>query len=223
MTTRNTILAVLAAGLLTLTALAVPVLAKDSDENETRDHSDDRRDKAQDRREAAQEKAEHRGEQAEERCLERHANESLNDSAERDCMKVGDFAEKAFKARRAAHALLGAINATERQMARLNATEDRLEDRLAAGNLSANETERIEHRLEKIDAKQERLEHRLEALKERLAKLHEKWQAVREHVEERRRGHDDDEHEDDDEHSSSSSSSSSESLSSSSSSSSAAA
>ena len=218
MSTRTTVLALMGVGLLALAAIATPVLAKPSDAADERRQAG--QDKAAARREAMQEKAELRGNLTQERCLARHGNHSLNESAESKCMKHGEFAEKAFKARRAAHALLGAINATERQWARLNATEDRLEAALAAGNLSANETERIEHRLEKIDAKQERLADRLEALKERLAKLHDKWAAVREHVDERRKRHQqaDDDADDDEDDSSSESSSSSVSSSSSSSS-----
>lgn len=217
MSTRNTVLALMGVGLLTLAALAAPVLAKPGDgADDRREAGQDQRaagqDRAEPRREAMREKADQRGEAAEERCLARHGNHTLNESAEKRCMEQGDFAEKAFKARRAAHALLGAINATERQWARLNATEARLEARLASGNLSANETERIEHRLEKVDAKQERLADRLEALKERLARLHDKWAAVREHVDERRKAHHDDA-EDDEGSSASSSSSASESAS----------
>jgi hypothetical protein len=212
MSTRTTVLALMGVGLLALAAIATPVLAKPSDDASERRQAG--HDKAAARREAAQEKAELRGNLTEQRCLERHGNQTLNDSAEERCMKHGEFAEKAFKARRAAHALLGAINATERQWARLNATEDRLEAKLASGNFTGNESaQSIEKRLERIDAKQERLADRLEALKERLAKLHDKWAAVREHVGERRRGHDDD---DSDSESESSSSSQSESSSSSS-------
>ena len=207
MTTRTTVLALMGVGLLALAAIATPVLAKPSDDASERRQAG--HDKAAARREAAQEKAELRGNLTEQRCLERHGNQTLNDSAEERCMKHGEFAEKAFKARRAAHALLGAINATERQMARLNATEDRLEAKLAAGNFSGNESAAaIEKRLERIDAKQERLEERLDALQERLAKLHEKWDAVRDHVAERRGGHHEDDDQDDDESSSGSSSSS---------------
>ena len=208
-TTRNTILALLGVGLLTLTAIAAPVLAKPG--------PDERREAAQEqreqRREAVAEKAAARGNATEERCLARHANSTLNESAEKRCMKQGDFAEKAFKARRAAHALLGAINATERQWARLNATEADLEAKLAAGNLTANETERIEHRLERIDAKQDRLEDRLEKLKERLAKLHEKWEAVREHVADQKARRHEKDQEDDESESASASASQSESAS----------
>lgn len=203
--TRNTALALLGIGLLTLSAIAAPVVAKPGDDASARREA--AQDKREERREAVAEQAEARGNATKERCLAAHANHTLNESAERRCMKVGEFAEKAFKARRAAHALLGAINATERQWAKLNATEERLEAKLAAGNASANETAAIEKRLERIDAKQERLADRLERLRERLAGLHERWDAVREHVAERRAKHH--EQEDDDESSSSSSSSSS--------------
>ena len=198
MSTRTTVLALMGVGLLALAAIATPVLAQSGDAASDRrqaaqEKADERREAAQEKAEARREAAEHRGNVTEERCIARHGNQSLNESDERKCMQHGEFAEKAFMARRAAHALLGAINATERQWARLNATEAELQAKLAAGDLSANETERIEHRLEKIDAKQERLADRLEALKERLAKLHERWAAVREHVEERRgRQHGDD-------------------------------
>jgi len=193
--TWKTTLALLSIGLLAVAAVAVPAAAKPGDGG---DHAADRREaakeKMQERREAAAEKAEARGNATKERCLAAQANHTLNGSAEERCMKVGEFAEKAFKARRAAHALLGAINATERQWARLNATEARLQAKLAGGNLTANETAAIQHRLDRIDAKQERLAGRLERLEERLARLHEKWAAVREHVmDERKRHHEDDE------------------------------
>ena len=197
--TRTTLLALSAAVLVALSAIAMPVAADDDEQDDSRREM--AKQDAQARREAAKQDAEHRREMAKdaaeqrgnhtkERCLAAAGNASVNETDEERCMKHGEFAEKAFKARRAAHALLGAINATERQWERLNATEERLEARLAAGNVSANETERIEKRLERIDEKQERLEERLERLRERLAKLHDKWDAVREHVSERRgKGH----------------------------------
>lgn len=204
--TWKTSLALLSIGLLAVAAVAVPAAAKGED-----DHAADRRaaaqEKMQERRDAVAERAEARGNMTTERCLAAAGNASLNASVEERCMKHGEFAEKAFKARRAAHALLGAINATERQWARLNATEADLQAKLAAGNLTANETARIEHRLTKIDAKQDRLEDRLMALKERLGKLHDKWSSVREHVADERRKH----HDEDESESSSASSSASES------------
>lgn len=205
--TWKTTLALLSIGLLAVAAVAVPAAAK-GDEG---DHAAERREAAKEHREAAAAKAEAKGNFTKERCLAAAGNASVNESAEERCMKHGEFAEKAFKARRAAHALLGAINATERQWARLNATEAALEDKLAAGNFTGNETaESIEKRLERIDAKQERLADRLEALKERMGKLHDKWAAVREHVaDERRKHHDEDESEDSESESSSQSVSSS--------------
>lgn len=212
--TRNTILALLAVGLVALSALAVPAIAKPGDESgdgHRGPKADERREAAQERRDAAKHQAELRGNHTREHCLAAAGNDTVNETEEKRCMRHGEFAEKAFKARRAAHALLGAINATERQWARLNATEAMLEAKLAAGNFTGNETAAsIEKRLERIDAKQERVEERLEKLQERLGKLHAKWDAVREHVAEKRRMHDGD---GDDESSSSSSSSASQSAS----------
>lgn len=193
--TWKTTLALLSIGLLAVAAVAVPAAAKPGDDG---DHAGDHRaaaqEKMQQHRDAAAAHAEAHGNVTKERCLAAQSNHTLNASAEERCMKVGEFAEKAFKARRAAHALLGAINATERQWARLNATEADLQAKLAAGNLTANQTAAIEKRLERIDAKQDRLEERLAKLKERLGKLHDKWAAVREHVaDERRRHHEEDE------------------------------
>src|SRR5688572_3644773 len=104
MSTRNTVLALMGVGLLALAAIATPVLAKPGDEASERRQAG--QDKAEARRQAAHDHAEARGNVTKEGCIARHGNQSLNESDERKCMRHGEFAEKAFKARRAAHAML---------------------------------------------------------------------------------------------------------------------
>ncbi len=78
-----------------------------------------------------------------------------------------------------------------------------LEQELAAGNHTANETAELQEKIDKIDSHQERMVERLAELRERLDARHEKWQSVRDEVSDRRHGDDgeDDEDESDDDES----------------------
>ena len=229
MTKTKLFLAILSAGLLALGGMATAVAAEDED-----DSPSDRREKAQERRHDLQNRSADGNHSADARerhermreahdawqdCKEDHRNSSLNESMQRYCMAEKGFFLNATHAKREGRALYGAIAALERQIGRLELREMALEEKLASGNFTGNQTaESVQAAIEKIDAAQERLAEKLEALKARLDALHEKWQTVRDHVKERRHGDDDeDDEEDDDESSSGSSSSASESASSSSS------
>lgn len=199
--TRTPLYAILAAGLLALGAFAAPVLAQGDSEDQ--DEAKDRREAARERAEAAREAAKERREAAQERYQDHCVDDAdeLNETQQERCMKFKEFADRAHKARREGHALLGAVSAMERRIGRLEVREEMLEQKLAAGNFSDNETaESIQAQIDKIEEHQERIMERLAHLKERLETLHDKWKAVREHVEERRHGaHDEDDEGEDDE------------------------
>lgn len=224
MTKTRMYLALAAVGLLAVGGLATTVAADsssgpgDDDEgDDRRGHRDERREKLEERRNETRERHDKMRDahDAWQECKESsRGNASLNESAQRRCMAEKSFFLNATHARREARALHGAIGAIERQIGRLEAREIALEQKVASGNLTANETAKAEAAIAKIDDHQERLAEKLEKLKARLAALHEKWQSVRDHVADRRQ-HEDDEEEDDDEDSSSSSSPSSASSSSS--------
>lgn len=118
-----------------------------------------------------------------------------NETVEERCEKARHVGEMAFKARRAAHALLMAIHATEKRIERLEDKEAALNASIQSGELSPENQTKAEHRLEVVQHQLEKARERLEKLQERLEKLHAKWAEVREHVAERRAKHMDDEDE----------------------------
>jgi len=210
MTKTRMYLALAAVGLLAVGGLAtVAAQSGPDDSDDRRGPRDDRRDERKERME------ERRNETQERRVIVREAhdawqeckaasrgNASLEESAQRRCMAERSFFLNATHARREARALYGAIGAIERQIGRLEAREIALEQKVASGNLTANETAKAEAAIAKIDDHQERLAERLEKLKDRLEALHARWQSVRDHVSDRRQ------HEDDEDSSSSGSSTS---------------
>jgi hypothetical protein len=226
MTKTRTYLALAAVGLLALGGLATAAAqpgpgGADSPSDDRRGQRDERREQMEERRNETQERRESMREahDAWQDCKSAsRGNASLNESSQRRCMGEKSFFLNATHARREARALHGAIGAIERQIGRLEAREIALEQKIASGNLTANETEKAEAAIAKIDGHQERLAEKLEKLKARLGLLHDRWQSVRDHVADRRQ-HEDDEEEDEETSSSSSSSSASETSSSSSSSS----
>jgi chromosome segregation ATPase len=193
---RKTPLAIslLCVGLLAVTALASPVTAKDGGDQPS----------ASERRDAAKERMENRSadrEERKDRMREAHdawqdckhdANATGNESRRVRCGDERAFFLNATKARREGATLYGAIAALERRIGRLEAREIALEQQVASGNLSANETAESQEKIEKIDSHQERMVELLHKLQERLAALHEKWQSVRDHVAEKRHGDDSD-------------------------------
>jgi chromosome segregation ATPase len=176
--TMSRTLAFLAIALLTVAGVATVVAAQDG--KGPGDHP-----KAAERKEAAKEKAaaarDNATAKAEERCAE--LNGTLNDSQQMRCMKVKEFADHAFKARREAHALIGAIGALERRIGRLEVREHVLQAELDSGNFTGNDTaESVQAEIDQIQEHQDQMVDRVLHLRERLEALHEKWQSVREHV-----------------------------------------
>src|SRR5687767_8067038 len=189
--TRTTLaVTALCLGLLAVAALASPVTAKGGDE-----------DRSGPRREAAEERMENRTAHRDDHTAQNHtdrmdrhermraahdawqeckrdANATGNQSMKDRCGDEKSFFLNATKARREAHALHGGIAALERRLGRLEAREIALEQELAGGNLTANETAELEARIAQIDSHQERMAERLEALKDRLEARHARWHAV---------------------------------------------
>lgn len=198
MTKTKLFLAILSTGLLALGGLATTVAAEGDDDRSPREKAQDRREQVQERREVRKERMD-AAQDAWQECKRPHQNASLNESVQRRCMAEKSFFLNATHARREGRALVGAIAALERQIGRLEVREMHLEEKLASGNLTGNQTaESVQAAIDKIDAAQERLAEKLDKLKARLAALHEKWQSVRDEVKERRRGDAQDDDQDDD-------------------------
>jgi chromosome segregation ATPase len=210
MTTKPRLMALVAVGLLALGAMAAPAAAQDDADDrreQARERAEERREQAQERRQEARERAADARDAWKEHCRP-EGNATLNETEQRRCMAVKEFFQGAHEARREGRALYGAIDAMERRIGRLEVREEALEQKLASGNFTGNETAAsIQEKIDKIEAHQERMMERLEHLRERLEALHEKWQSVRDHVAERRHGGEDDEDDLDGESSSASSSS----------------
>ena len=221
MTKTTLALTMLCIGLLAASAIASPVTAKGGDEDRP----------ASDRRDAMKERMENRTAERENHTadrMDRHermraahdawqeckrdANATGNESMKERCGDEKAFFLRAVHARREAAALHGAIAALERRLGRLEAREIALEQQIEDGNLSANETARLQAKIDKIDSHQERMVERLEALKDRLEARHAKWHAV---IDDADDADEDDEDDEDDDESESESDSESESESSS--------
>jgi septal ring factor EnvC (AmiA/AmiB activator) len=194
---KTTIPVLLLSSLLVFSALAVPVLADDDEDGG--DGPRHRRDGNQTADDGRHMRGDHN--------LSEHprfarlvafcANETLNDSAQERCDRLERVHDGAHKARRAAHALMGAIDALERRLDRINQTIADLENATADGNLTEEQLENITKRLERLEEHTNRTLERLEHILDRLERLHARWELVREHVAERR-GSDESDDEDDD-------------------------
>ena len=220
MTKTRMYLALAAVGLLAVGGLTTAVAAQsssgasDDGSDDRRGHRDERREQMEERRNETKERHEtmRKAHDAWQDCkAASRGNASLNGSAQHRCMAEKSFFLNATHARREARALYGAIGAIERQIGRLELREIALEQKIASGNLTANETAKAQEAIAKIDQHQERLAEKLEKLKDRLEALHAKWQSVRDHVADRRHQEDEDGEDEDEDGSLSSSSSASES------------
>jgi uncharacterized coiled-coil protein SlyX len=198
--TRNAFLAALCVGLLAVTAFATSAAAKPSPSGD--DHrgstSDDRRADHRDLRDNRSAERKDRQEamrgahDAWQECKREFRNQTLNESMADHCMHEKAFFLNATHARREGHALVGAIAALERRLGRLEERQHLLEDRLASGNLTGNESAAIQQRIDKIEDHQDKMVEKLQDLRARLADLQGKWQTVRHDLDERRhRGEDD--------------------------------
>lgn len=188
-------LSLLAVGLLAITAFASTVVAQPG-EGSASDHP---RASERSERKAQMENRSAEREDRQERMRGAHdawqackrENATANESKQERCGDEKAFFLNSTHARREGRALYGAIAALERRIGRLEAREIVLEQEIASGNLSANETAEIQEKIEKIDSHQERMVERLQHLQDRLDALQAKWQSVRDHVAAKRHGSDD--------------------------------
>ena len=111
-------------------------------------------------------------------------DEPANDTSEKRCEKLAQKMGNETKARRHAHALLGAIAAHERILGRIEYKIVKVEGKLAEGNLTGNQTEALEMRLEKLEAMKERQVAKIDELQAKLDALKAKWEAARERADE---------------------------------------
>ncbi|HUR61427.1 MAG TPA: hypothetical protein VM286_03570 [Candidatus Thermoplasmatota archaeon] len=179
------LLALLATGILALGAIAVGVEAKPGD-GQAASQAQDHKDAAQAHKEAAKQAHAERKElrdQIKEKCKAEDSN-----LTKEECKHLKD----AVKARRVAHALLGAIRAHERQLGRVEVRISEVEAKLAAGNLTGNQTHALEVRLEKLEARHDRLIEKIESEQAKLQRLHDKWSEVADHLRDRKEKGEDD-------------------------------
>ena len=192
MTNKTTLLSLGILGLLALSAIAVPVLAKPGDGSGRpgpgpgpgdRMNATERQDRVQERRDAMRDAHD----QWQDCKREYRDNHTLNDSMQQHCMADKEFFLNATHARREAHALIGAIVGLERRLGRLEERKLILEHQLnGSSNLTANQTAELQHRIDKIQAHEEKVAAELQKLRDHLKALDDKWQSVREHIAERR-------------------------------------
>jgi chromosome segregation ATPase len=181
------LLALLATGILALGALAVSVEAKPGDGQAGSQAAQDHKDAAQARKDAAQQAHAERKElreDAKEACKAADENSTL---AQR-CAHLKD----AVKARRLAHALLTAIRVHERELGRIEVRIHEVEVKLAAGNLTGNQTHALETRLAKLNERHDKIIEKIEAEQAKLQKLHDKWAEVADHLRDRKEKGEDD-------------------------------
>ncbi len=173
-------------------ALVMPVQADQSDDrpdpderrDKARDAADERRDKARDaadeRRDKAREEADARRDafkQARDACKEEFKDRNGTENgtyAPGRCISMAAH-DPAHKARRAYHHISHHIDAVEHRIAKLEVKEYRIEEALAGGNLTENQTAAFEAKLERIEALQGELVEKLEDLYQQLRDLRERW------------------------------------------------
>ncbi len=175
-------------------AVAVPAMADP-------DHADDRRDGAKDKAsDKASDKAAERDErraahdakhderrnatiaQAQARC-DAYENETGRDLPA--CDRLSEIHEHGKQARRAAHALIKAIDALEHRVVTLEKLEVKFMEKLEGENLTANQTAAYEAKIVRIQAAQNKTLDKIEKMEERLDKLSAKWDKVRDHVDDK--------------------------------------
>jgi hypothetical protein len=185
-------MAVLATAVLALAAMGPMVDAKDPERPERRGpDAEKRQEKGEERRADAERGGEggpaaqrgHGREGVRERMqaeYQRHCADPANETVAERCEKMAEKMEKEHKARRHAHALLGAIAAHERILGRIEYKITKAEARLAEGNLTGNQTEALEMRIEKLEAMKERQVAKIDELQAKLEQLKARWEAARE-------------------------------------------
>ncbi len=174
--------------LFVVSAIAVPALADP-------DHADDRKDAAKERAsDKAAERDDKRGDhmaqkderknatiaKAQERC-DAYENRTGRDLPA--CDRLKEVHDEPKQARRAAHALIKAIDALEHRVVTLEKLEIKFMEKLEGDNLTDNQTAAYEAKLVRIQAAQNKTIEKIEKMEERLEKLKAKWSAVRDHAE----------------------------------------
>jgi chromosome segregation ATPase len=177
------LIALLAVGVLALGAVALSVDAKPDGGRDGPAQSQ----AAKEHRQEAQDRAEAMREKAKQKC-----SEPANDTAAKRCEKVKDLMGGAAKARREAHALLTAIRVHERQLGNVDFRIHEVEQKLASGNLTANQTSELQNRLGHLKDRHDRLIEKIAAEKAKLQALHDKWAEVRDHLRDRKEKGEDD-------------------------------
>ncbi len=112
------------------------------------------------------------------------------------CERLIEVHSGEHKARRAAHAIVKAIDALEHRVARLEMKEMKLMDKLEDGNVTEENATKIEQHLERIQDAQNNTMERIMHLEARLDAIKERWDSARDHVlaqkEKREKDHSDD-------------------------------
>ncbi len=190
-------LALLTIGLFVVGAIAAPALADPDHED---DHSDAAKEKASSKSDKAADKAAERDERraaheakheerrnatiakAQARC-DAYENETGRDLPA--CDRLDDIYEHGKQARRAAHALIKAIDALEHRIVTLEKLEVKFMEKLEGDNLTANQTAAYEAKIVRIQAAQNKTLDKIEKMEERLDRLSAKWDKVRDHVDDK--------------------------------------
>jgi predicted nucleic acid-binding Zn-ribbon protein len=106
--------------------------------------------------------------------------------------QVCDHLKDAVKARRVAAALMTAIRVHEQELGRVDFRIDMLNERLASGNLTANQTAAAHDSLAKLQARHTALVQKIKDEQAKLASLRDRWTEVRDHMKDRQdKGQDD--------------------------------
>ncbi len=139
------------------------------------------------------------------RCRAAAADNSTDDNSSKlpsSCDRLLEVHDGEHKARRAAHAIIKAIDALEHRVARLEMKEMKIQEQLDEGNLTVENATKAQDRIDRIQEAQDKALERIEHLEARLEAIKERWDGAREHAdaqkEKREKAHGD--HHDDEEH-----------------------
>ncbi len=181
--------------LLVVGAIAVPAMADPDHADERKDAAKDKaaerdakRDAAMEKREAHAEKHEERRNatiaKAQERC-DAYENRTGRDLPA--CDRLKEVHDEPKSARRAAHALIRAIDALEHRIVVLEKLEVKFMEKLEGENLTANQTAAFEAKLVRIQEAQNKTLEKIEKMEQRLERLKAKWDAVRDHADDHKK------------------------------------
>ncbi len=181
---------ILTISLLVIGAVAIPAMAESDhrpDERPARDERPDRNESRADKMEEMREKREARHNETVDRLKERCAAFENRTGKDVDCDRLEKAHDKSHQARRAAHALIKAIDALEHRVVVLEKLEVKFMEKLEGENLTANQTAAFEAKLVRIQEAQNKTLEKIEKMEERLERLKEKWDKVRDHVADHRK------------------------------------